>query len=94
MNGFLMFGKQLVCHPLQDDQPNPFESALGRKKYRFINWGQLFRDTKNKEKTPEELRKEVISLLKHEEQKRKKLEELGMTYAFPGFKSLIQVGDE
>jgi len=35
------------------------------------------------------LKKEVKSLLKHEEKKRQKLKELGINYEFPGFVSFV-----
>ncbi len=38
-----------------------------------------------KEKDTKTVKKEVKSLLKHEEKKRQKLAELGIDYEFPGF---------
>ena len=40
-------------------------------------------------KSPEELKKDVRNLLKHEEKKREKLQELGINYDFPGFVNKI-----
>jgi hypothetical protein len=35
------------------------------------------------------MRKEVKNLLKHENEKRKKIQELGIDYEFPGFVSIF-----
>ena len=45
--------------------------------------------TKNKNRTKEEMKKEVGSLLQKEEEKREKLKTLGINYEYPGYKGCI-----
>jgi hypothetical protein len=43
-----------------------------------------------KDKSPEEVKNHIKNLLKNENKKRKQLEELNVSYDFPGFSSLLK----
>ena len=65
MNGYLLMSKVLVAHVLNSKNRNPF-SFGSSKQYKFINWKRIFMKEKNRDKTQEEMSKEVRGLLKNE----------------------------
>eukprot|EP01017_Pseudomicrothorax_dubius_P039306 TRINITY_DN6002_c0_g1_i8.p1 TRINITY_DN6002_c0_g1~~TRINITY_DN6002_c0_g1_i8.p1 ORF type:complete len:246 (+),score=87.98 TRINITY_DN6002_c0_g1_i8:56-793(+) len=87
INGYLIYGKQLVVELLPEDRHVPFDKL---KRFKYIPWKKIFRKEYNKEKTSSELKRVVRNLLRHEEEKRKKIEELGIKYTFPGFSALVE----
>jgi len=89
MHGYIMFSRVLVCKEIPPDQVHP-KMFVGANR-RFIP-----KDTKtnhakqvNKERTVSETAKRVKRLLERENQKRGKLQKLGITYDFPGYKNEI-----
>ena len=90
MSNYLILGKFLVCHALEEGRVNPFRHRHMLEKTKYINWKRIFVLQKNRERTPEELKKEVAQLLEHEEQKRAKLREAGIGYEFPGFREILR----
>jgi len=89
MHGYIMFSRVLVCKEIPPDQVHP-KMFVGANR-RFIP-----KDTKtnhakqvNKERTVSETAKRVKRLLERENQKRRKLQKLGITYDFPGYKNEI-----
>ncbi|CAD8211839.1 unnamed protein product [Paramecium octaurelia] len=90
MNGYLMNGKKLVVNVLSDQHPDPFKYKHGNQKLHFINWSEKAVEESNKEKSNEQIVKEVERLLSNEEEKRQKLKELGINYTYQGFKELLK----
>lgn len=81
MNGYMLYGKKLNCKVIEDDEGIKVKT----KKFKYIPYNKIFITQKNKEKEAKEIKKEVKSLLKHEEKRRQKIKELGINYDFPGF---------
>lgn len=85
MNGYIMFGKQLDCHLVDEPHRETFKN--GNRKWKFIPGQVKFRNAKNSEKTEEEKAARVKGLLQKEKEKRDRLKELGIKYDFPGYVS-------
>ncbi|CAD8119787.1 unnamed protein product [Paramecium sonneborni] len=90
MNGYLMNGKKLIVNVLSEEHPDPFKYKHGNQKLFFINWSEKAVEDSNKEKSNEQIVKEVQKLLENEEKKRQKLKELGIIYTYPGFKEQLK----
>eukprot|EP00825_Cyclidium_porcatum_P037107 TRINITY_DN4032_c0_g1_i2.p1 TRINITY_DN4032_c0_g1~~TRINITY_DN4032_c0_g1_i2.p1 ORF type:complete len:351 (+),score=122.93 TRINITY_DN4032_c0_g1_i2:177-1229(+) len=90
MNGHMILQKVLQCHVLDENQHNPFDSKLN-KEFKFINWKKIYQAKINKEKDSTELAKQVSKLIEKEKEKKKKLQECGIDYDFPGYASILNV---
>lgn len=53
MNNYMILGKFLKCHTLEEGKPNPFTHRQMTERTKFINWKQIFILQKNKVKTQE-----------------------------------------
>lgn len=83
MNGYLMFGKQLDCHMVENAHREIFKN--GNREWTFVPHQLKFTNEKNKPKSEEELALRVKGLLEKEKERRTRLKELGISYDFPGF---------
>lgn len=89
MDKYLMFGKQVECHIVEDAHRDTFKN--GNRDFKFIPTQLIFRKRKNEEKTPEQLKARVSGLLEKEKEKRDRLKELGIQYDFPGYKAIVSI---
>lgn len=55
------------------------------KKFRKVNWTKISMERHNKPKDEEQIKKISTRLLEKEKEKRKKIQELGLDYDFPGY---------
>jgi len=94
MNGYLMYGRQLHCHIMDEEKVHPEMFKNANRKFKFIPQKQMFVAKKNKAKTPEQKCLKVKFLLEREEARRGRLKELGYNYEFPGYKKLIESAKE
>ena len=86
MNNYMMFGRQLDVHMVEDAHKDTFKH--GNRDWKFTPTRQMFRAKKNAEeitKTPEQRKARVEGLLQKEKEKRDRLKELGIEYEFPGY---------
>ena len=83
MKGYIMFGKQLDCHLVDEPHKDTFKN--GNRKWKFIPSQLKFRNAKNSDKTEVEKAARVKGLLQKEKEKRDRLKELGIKYDFPGY---------
>lgn len=90
MNGYLMFGKKIECHIV--DQPHKDTFKHGNREWNFVPNQLIFRNKKNKEvqdRTPEQMAERVKGLLQKEKEKRIRLKELEIEYEFPGYQGVV-----
>lgn len=88
MNKYMMFGRQLVVHTMEDVHPETFKH--GNREWKFVPKQLMFRNKINKdEKTPEERKARVVGLLQKEKERRDRFKELEIDYEFPGFSALV-----
>lgn len=93
MNNYILFDKVLKCSLVEDTSKHNLLFKKWKKKFKFSDKYQKYVQEKNKvyfinkfqPKSKEELKERVKLLLEKEELKRKKLEEMGIKYDFPGF---------
>lgn len=86
MNNYILFEKILKCQVIEDSSRF---NGNWRNHYKYLNKYKVFVEKRNSKKTVSELKERVNLYLKKEEDKRKKLEELGIKYDFPGFKACL-----
>ena len=87
MDRYLMSGKQLVCHVATHELATHPKLFLGHgKPFAKIDWAKLNAEKHNAPKDADQLAKRSKRLLKKDRQKRKRLEELGVDYAFEGYR--------
>ena len=60
-----------------------------KRKFKYNNKYQSYLVEKNKIKSKEELKESIKLLLEKEEQKRKKMAEMGIKYDYPGYVKLL-----
>jgi nucleolar protein 15 len=87
MNGYIMFGKQLQCHIVEEANKDTFKH--GNRDWKFVPKQLKFRNEKNREKSSVEKAAKVTGLLEKEKEKRNRLKELGISYDFSGYVSLL-----
>jgi nucleolar protein 15 len=85
MNNYILFDKILKCSVVDDSSRYSLIFKKWKRKYKFCNKYENFVQERNRSKTQEETKERIKLLLEKEEQKRKKLEELGIKFDFPGF---------
>ena len=83
MDGYILFGKQLQAHTVERPHRDTFKH--GNREWKFVPTKVIFRNEKNREKTPAEKAARVKGLLQKEKEKRDRLKELGIKYEFPGY---------
>jgi nucleolar protein 15 len=91
MNNYILFDKILKCSVVEDTSKYALLFKKWKKKFVFADKYKKYLLEKNKPKSKEEMKEYVTSLLKKEEEKRKKLEEMGIAYDFPGFVNFINI---
>jgi len=74
---------------VEDAHQDTFKN--GNRDFKFIPKQLIFRNKKNEEKTPEQLKARVQGLLEKEKEKRDRFKELGIEYDFPGYSALVSV---
>eukprot|EP00347_Sterkiella_histriomuscorum_P006444 403352753 len=87
MNEYMLFGKQLDCHVVENAHRETFKN--GNRDWKFIPTQVMFRNKKNSEKTDEDKAAKVKGLLQKEKEKRDRLKELGIKYEFTGYSGLV-----
>ena len=87
MNNYLMFGRQLDVHVVDNAHKDTFKH--GNRDWKFVPTKQIFRSKKNnEEKSTEDRKARVLGLLQKEKEKRDRLKELEIDYSFPGYQAL------
>lgn len=101
MSGYFMMGeKRLVCHvvPKEKIHENLFSGAKdrmvksikGKNLSKGNQWQNQQRKQVNSSKSAERMKKITQRLLKREQEKREKLQRLGIEYDFPGYSAGIE----
>jgi len=90
MNGYLVFGRSLVCQFVPNDKVHPDTFMGSNTKFRKVPWASMHKKTHNKDRTAQEQEKRVKRLVQKETKKRKELEALGIMYDFKGYKGEIK----
>ena len=88
MNNYVLFDKILECSMVEDVAKYDLIFKRWKRKFKFFDKYQKYVEEKRKDKTDDEIKSQVQLLLDKEEQKRKKLAEIGIKYDFPGFVTL------
>ncbi|KAI8055152.1 hypothetical protein BDF22DRAFT_675676 [Syncephalis plumigaleata] len=85
MNNYLLFGRMLKCQvvPAQKVHSRLFDGA--DRKYKPLPLHKMARAEHNRSRTAEEAERHTQRLLRKENNKRKRLQEMGIDYDFPGF---------
>lgn len=87
MDQYMIFGRQLDVHILEEAHKDTFKH--GNRDWNFTPTRQMFRAKKNEEKTDKQRKARVEGLLQKEKEKRDRLKELEISYAFPGYKAIV-----
>jgi nucleolar protein 15 len=85
MNNYILFEKVLKCSVVDEASRYNLIFKKWKRKFKFNNKYQTYLKEKNKVKSKEEMKELVKLLLEKEEQKRKKLNEMGIKYEYPGY---------
>jgi nucleolar protein 15 len=85
MNNYILFDKILKCSVVQDSTKYNLLFKRWKRKFKFYDKYQNFVQERSKLKSKDEIKSHITTLLEKEEEKRKKLDELGIKYDFPGF---------
>ncbi|CDW88104.1 UNKNOWN [Stylonychia lemnae] len=88
MQGYILFGRQLDCHVVEQPHRETFKN--GNRDWKYIPTPVKFRNEKNREKTNEEKAAKVKGLLQKEKEKRDRLKELGIKYDFTGYTGIVE----
>ncbi|KAI8910416.1 hypothetical protein EDD86DRAFT_275468 [Gorgonomyces haynaldii] len=86
MDNYLLFNHMLKCKVIPADQVHPDLFKGANKKFHALPTNKIHRQKHNAKKTPEQKAKNLDKLVMKEEQKRKRLQELGIDYEFEGYK--------
>jgi len=87
MNNYLLYSHVLKCSVIPEDKLDPNTFVGANKKFKVIPWAEIERKKKQELKSGAKYRKNVKNLLKKDEKKRKRLQELGIDYEFNGYVS-------
>jgi len=90
MHGYHLFGHSLVCKLIPKDKIHPELFKGANRVFKKIPWRKIARAQHNKPKEPAQMEKLAKRLLLKEEKKRKQLQELGISYDFPGYAAEVQ----
>jgi len=88
MNNYLLYGHVLKCSVIPEDKLHPDTFVGANKKFKVIPWAKIEREKQQKLKSGAKYQKNVKNLLKKDEKKRKRLQELGIDYDFNGYVSI------
>ncbi|EJU04940.1 RNA-binding domain-containing protein [Dacryopinax primogenitus] len=88
-NNYLMFGRLLQCKVIPNEKVHPGLWVGANRKFRPVPRARVARLKHNKERTEEDQKKSAERLLKRQEEKKRKLAELGIDYDIDaaGFKA-------
>merc|ERR1712048_157971 len=90
MNNYLMFDKLLKCQFVPEKDLHPAIWKGHNKKFVWCDRKLRQKKIHNKARTDDELRKTADRLIKKDDKKRKRLQALGINYAFPGYKAAMK----
>jgi len=87
MHKYMIFGKTLVCKLLPRDKVHP---RLFHKSPPFCDMRRNAISKRNKQRTPKQFQTAISTLIAKERKARRKLEQLGIEYDYPGYIGLVQ----
>ena len=90
MNNYLLFGRQLDVHIMEDGTVHKDTFKDGNRDWTFKPTREIFRGKKNSEKTDASRKARVNGLLNKEKEKRDRLKELEIDYKFPGYAACVE----
>jgi len=90
MNNYLLYSHVLKCSVIPEDKLDPNTFVGANKKFKVIPWAEIERKKKQELKSGKKYQKNVKSLLKKDEKKRKRLQELGIDYEFSGYAANVK----
>jgi len=90
MHKYRLYGHSLQCKVIPKDKIHPRMFIGAGKPFRVIPWKRIALQEHNKPKTPQEVEMLAERLVKKETAKRRKLQELGIDYDFPGFAAQVK----
>ena len=85
MSGYFLLEKRLVCHVLPMDKVYDNMFAKSKRIITKQDRQKVAQTECNKRRSVETMKKITAKLIKREGMKRKRLEELGIEYDFPGY---------
>ncbi|KAI9274426.1 hypothetical protein BDA99DRAFT_237969 [Phascolomyces articulosus] len=85
MDNYLLLGHLLQCKvlPKESIHPNLFKGAA--KRFRKANTSIIQQKKHNQKRSEEKQHQRIVDLVKTENERRKKIKELGIDYDFPGY---------
>ena len=89
MNNYLLFGRQLDVHIMEEDSVHKNTFRDGNRDWTFKPTKEIFRGKKNSEKSDADRKARVSGLLNKEKEKRDRLKELEIDYKFPGYAACV-----
>ena len=89
MNDYLLFGRQLDVHIMEDGTVHKDTFKHGNRDWSFKPTKEMFRGKMNSEKTDASKKARVKGLLEKEKEKRDRLKELEIDYKFPGYAACV-----
>jgi nucleolar protein 15 len=93
MNGYLMFGRSLVCELADESRIHPRLFDGADKKFRRLPRREIAREQIN-QPTLQQQAKRTERLIKREQDKKRRLEQAGINYDYEGFTKLIKQNEE
>ncbi|RIB19112.1 hypothetical protein C2G38_1289857 [Gigaspora rosea] len=90
MDNYSLCNRLLRCKVVPEEKINPMMWIGANKEFKPKPYIKEIMMKHNKKKTPEEQKKHIDNLLKKENKKRKKLEEFGIDYEFPGYEAFVK----
>ncbi|OUM63657.1 hypothetical protein PIROE2DRAFT_43237, partial [Piromyces sp. E2] len=91
MNNYLLYSHVLKCSVVPEDKLHPDTFVGANKKFKVIPWAKIEREKQQQLKSGAKYQKNVKSLLKRDEKKRKRLQELGIDYEFSGYVRIFNI---
>ena len=89
MNQYLMYGKFLDCRLLTDEEFHENQFKRSEKKFKFVPWHIIYKNHMNNEdKSDEKILNGLNRLVKNDQERIKKLTELGIEYQFKPYNAL------
>lgn len=90
MNDYLMYGRRMKCEIIPKEKVNENTFKGANKRFVVPHTINRHRAVHNKKRSPEEYQKSIDKLLEKEEKRRKKIEEFGIDYEFPGYSAIAK----
>lgn len=90
MNDYLMFGRRLKCEVVPPEKLNANTFRGSNKRFIVPHTINKHRAIHNKKRSAEDYQKSIDKLLEKEEKRRKKIEEFGIDYEFPGYSAIAK----